>query len=81
MCDIYKFCGRRLMSSQRNTLVKNPESVIAERDMVKQRTRILSGALKYLMEWGDRFTRNEIKYGINEKVGCKSEGNDIYDYT
>ena len=36
--------------------------LLAERDMAKQRTRVLSAALKHLTERGDRFSRNEIKY-------------------
>lgn len=36
--------------------------LLAERDMAKQRARVLSAALKHLTERGDRFSRNEIKY-------------------
>lgn len=37
-------------------------AMLAERDMLKQKTRVLSGALETLAERSDRYSRNEIKY-------------------
>lgn len=41
---------------------RNLTEMLAERDMLKQKTRALSGALSTLTSRSDRYTRNEIKY-------------------
>ena len=54
----------RINLTNSRTLVdgRSLTDLLAERDMAKQRARVLSAALKHLTERGDRFSRNEIKY-------------------
>lgn len=51
------------LTNTRTTIAgRSLTALLAERDMLKQKTRALSSALTHLTGRGDRYSRNEIKY-------------------